>query len=187
MRIIAGKHRGIRLAGPDKSATRPTSDRVKEALFNILMREVEQSRFLDLFAGTGGIGIEALSRGAAEVVFVDIDRNALRVLRQNLGRVPLDKETYEVFHNSAEQAVDHLAARGKSFDIIFLDAPYAMETVGFLIQKIITEKIITKYGKIIVEHDKRTELPERVKAFRRTAGKKYGNTVLSIYEAEEQA
>jgi len=181
MRVISGKYKGIRLNGPEGSNTRPTSDRVKEALFNILMTDVCGSRFLDLFAGTGSIGIEALSRDAEEVVFVDFDRNALRILKNNINKIDGEDLNYEIFQNTAFQALDHLTNRGKAFDIIFLDPPYEMEDTLSLIEKISDQEIIENYGKIIIEHDKKKKMPESIGALTLLKQKKYGNTMLTIY------
>ncbi len=183
MRVISGKYRGINLSGPEGSDTRPTSDRVKEALFNILMWEMDESIFLDLFAGTGGVGIEALSRNAKKVVFVDFDNRALRILKNNLGKIK-GNENFEVFHKDAFSAVDILSSLSKTFDIIFLDPPYGMNDTLGLIENIFDREIIAKYGKIIVEHDKRNEMPEKIRGLLRLKQKKYGNTVLTIYEME---
>ena len=184
MRVISGKYRGMNLSGPEGSDTRPTSDRVKEALFDILMWDVDGSRFLDLFAGTGGIGIEALSRNAEEVVFVDFDGSALKILKSNLAKID-EKEIYDILHNDAFRAVDTLSSRGKIFDIIFLDPPYAMEETLELIENIFDREIIANYGKMVVEHDKRKEMPENIRGLIKLKQKKYGNTMLSIYGMEE--
>ncbi|HKL11784.1 MAG TPA: 16S rRNA (guanine(966)-N(2))-methyltransferase RsmD [Clostridia bacterium] len=184
MRIISGKYRGTHLSGPEGNDTRPTSDRVKEALFNILMWDIEESRFLDLFAGTGGIGIEALSRNAEEVVFVDFNSNALKILKSNLEKINLNSN-FEIFNNDAFQAIDILSSRGKIFDIIFLDPPYEMKDTLELIETIFDREIIANYGKIIVEHDKRNEMLEKIRGFHKSKQKKYGNTMLTIYGMEE--
>jgi 16S rRNA (guanine(966)-N(2))-methyltransferase RsmD len=185
MRIISGKYKGISLNGPEGSDTRPTSDRVKEALFNTLMMDLDGSRFLDLFAGTGSIGIEALSRNAAEVVFVDFDRNALKILKTNIEKINGDESKFEIFHKSAFQALDKFSAKGKSFDLIFLDPPYEMNDTIELIEKIYDEEIIENYGKIIVEHDRKNEMPKNIRGVVMLAQKKYGNTMLTIYGTEE--
>ena len=187
LRVIAGKYKGVRLNGPQNSNTRPTSDRVKEALFSILTHDLQDAEVLDLFAGTGGIGIEALSRNASKVVFVDFDKNALRILKENLSKTRAEGNHFEIFCSEARQAVDRLSSRGNVFDIIFLDPPYAMEDIASLMEKIIDKEIIAKYGKIIVEHDKRKEMPESLRGFKKKSARKYGNTVLSIYGMEEEA
>ena len=184
MRVISGKYRGIHLSGPEGSDTRPTSDRVKEALFNILMWDIAGSRFLDLFAGTGGIGIEALSRNAEEVVFVDFDRNAVKILKNNLEIID-ENENFEILNNDAFRAIDILSSQGKIFDIIFLDPPYGMKDTFELIENIFDREIIANYGKIIVEHDKRKEMPENIRGLIRSKQKKYGNTMLTTYGMEE--
>ena len=122
MRVIAGKCRSLPLKSVPGNATRPTTDRIKETLFNILQSDVPGSEFLDLFAGSGGIGIEALSRGAAHAWFVENDRNAIRVIRDNLHFTKLEEDA-DVLQMDAADAVLRLNGRAV-FDVIFMDPPY---------------------------------------------------------------
>ena len=121
--MIAGKARRIPLITPPGDDTRPTTDRIKETLFNILQDELPGSRFLDLFAGSGGIGIEALSRGADEAVFVETDRNAVRCIRTNLEKTKLSDQA-DVRTTDVIVALAALGREGNRFDIIFADPPY---------------------------------------------------------------
>ncbi len=121
MRVIAGRHGGRRLQAPAGEATRPTSDRVREALFSILGARVEGAHVLDLFAGSGALGIEALSRGAAAATFVDAAPDAVRVLRGNLAALG---EEAEVVHGDALRWLRAAPRRARQYDLVFLDPPY---------------------------------------------------------------
>ncbi len=145
MRIIAGKHRGRVLKEFKGRDIRPTADRAKEAIFNILQTEISGSEFLDLFSGTGNIGIEALSRGADKVTFVDSSKESVSLIRQNLGMI---KETAEVVFTEAESFV---RSCGRKYDIIFLDPPYA-DNAKDLIAEIAARRLIKDDGVIIYEH-----------------------------------
>ena len=123
LRVIAGKARRLQLVTPRGDATRPTTDRIKETLFNILAPELAGVRFLDLFAGCGAIGIEALSRGAAEAVFSERDREALGCIRRNLATTRLT-DVSRVIDGDVYAALRRLEAEGRPFDIIFMDPPY---------------------------------------------------------------
>lgn len=125
MRVIAGSARRIQLTTPPGLATRPTTDRTKETLFNIISGELADCRFLDLFAGSGAIGIEALSRGAERAVFVEQDRAALSCIKDNLARTRLG-ERAKILAMDAAGALQYLKAAGEPFDIIFMDPPYRM-------------------------------------------------------------
>ena len=123
MQVIAGKARRLLLKTIPGTDTRPTQDRIKETLFNILQRDVPGCRFLDLFAGTGAIGIEALSRGAQRAVFVDNSRKAVACIRENLAHTHMETEA-TVMDTDAFAAIRRLSLQGARFDIIFLDPPY---------------------------------------------------------------
>lgn len=145
MRVITGSARGVRLSTPDGFVTRPTTDRVKEALFSIIQFETEDRRFLDLFAGTGQLGIEALSRGARSCVFVDAGAPAVRLVRENLNRARLT-ESARVFQSDYERFL--LSCRDP-FDVILLDPPYAEKFLENAL-KIISEIDILSDGGIII-------------------------------------
>lgn len=136
MRVIAGKVRGINLVTPQGKHTRPTADRIKETLFNIIQADVPDSRFLDLFSGSGGIAIEALSRGAREAVFVDNNREAILCIKENIKKTGFSDIT-QVMQAEAMQAIKRLSNTGKAFDIIFMDPPY-----NYGIEKEVTELLL---------------------------------------------
>jgi len=126
MRVISGKARGMNLVTPQGRHTRPTTDRIKETLFNIIQADVPESRFLDLFSGSGGIAIEALSRGAKEAVLVDNNKEALACIRANINKTGFNDVTY-VLPSEVMQALKKLGRDGQAFDIIFMDPPYGRD------------------------------------------------------------
>lgn len=126
MRVIAGTARRLNLVTPSGKHTRPTSDKIKETLFNILQTEVPGSRFLDLFSGSGGIAIEALSRGAREAVLVDNDREAVRCMKENIKHTHFE-DVSRVMAMDAVQAMRRLEQLGQPFDIVFMDPPYRLD------------------------------------------------------------
>lgn len=180
MRIIAGEYKGRRLDSLEGMDIRPTSDKVRESLFNILGNAVIDSVFLDLFGGTGGVGIEALSRGAKHVVFVDASSKSIKVLKGNLERLNINKNV-EVYNTDYTTAISKLHKYGKEFDIIFIDPPYRVGIAEAALKEIDKHPIIKQSGLIIVEHDSRDEMPERLGRLYKHRTKKYGNTTLSFY------
>jgi 16S rRNA (guanine966-N2)-methyltransferase len=175
MRVITGSARGRRLREPDGMAIRPTTDMVKEALFNIIQYDVEGRRALDLFAGTGQLGIEALSRGAREVVFVDESRAAARLVRENLEHCGFSAPVEQA------DAVGYLEACGK-FDLIFLDPPYDTGLLDAVLAKIPKVDILTEGGIIICESRREKSLPDLPAPYRRTLERSYGRVKLTVYQ-----
>lgn len=184
MRIIAGEYRGRTLKSPSGNKTRPTSDRLRETLFNILAPRIdENTRFLDLCAGTGAIGIEAVSRGAEFVVFVDKSRRACALIEENLDLLKIPESQTEVFCNTAENFVGR--EHKKPFDIIFFDPPYNNDYLPFLQE--FAENIgnlMSEDGILIVEHHSKNFLPDTVFNLRRWRILKQGETHLSFYETK---
>ena len=174
------------LVTPSGPHTRPTTDRIKETLFNIIQGEVPECRFLDLFAGSGGVGIEALSRGAAFAVFVDSDSQAVRCVKANLAHTRLDRNA-EVLAMDAGRALHKLAAAGKKFDIIFVDPPYDSDYESIL-QAISRSGVLDPGGTIIAEMDSKRELSLEGTGFRIFREKDYKNNkhVFICVEREEQ-
>lgn len=176
--MISGSAKGKRLKTLDSILTRPTSDRVKEALFNVLMNCVEDANVLDLFAGTGNLGIEALSRGAKHCTFIDANRACGSLIRENLNNVNfLDKSS--VFVNDSFRAIALL--RGKKFDLIIMDPPYHKDLIHRVFSGILENDILAKDGLIIAEHSQDDILDERFEELTVIRSKKYGSTVLSVY------
>lgn len=180
MRVIAGKARGRRLAAVPGSKTRPTTDRVKEAIFSMIGPYFAGGLGLDLFAGTGGLGIEALSRGLDRVVFIDQDRNAVRVIHQNLDATNFSREA-EVYRADAMKSLYWLKKRELRFDVIFLDPPYAQKRLVRLLQKIEEYGLLHRDGVIVVEHPVDQSLPARVGGFELKRTRDYGNIHISLF------
>ena len=178
MRVIAGSARGIRLEAPPGQDIRPTLDRVREALFSILMPQLEDARFLDLFAGTGANGIEALSRGAAAATFVDRDRKALNIVRDNLlrARVAVHATCLQL-----ELPRDLNRIPG-AFDIVFADPAYDFSDYEAFITGVDDTGLIAEDGRLIIEHKRAMNLPESVGRLTRTRVAAYGQCALSFYQ-----
>jgi len=177
MRITGGIGRGRKLKVPAGSKVRPTSDKVKQALFNILGDRVPGSVFLDLFAGAGGIGIEALSRGAERVVFVDGSRESLDVVRHNIELAGFG-ERAEAVQSKVEP---FLRKRSGPYDIVFLDPPYAMEMLP-LLQLVAGSGLLKPDGIVIAEHFKKQASPAAAGSLALYREAKYGDTVLAFYK-----
>ena len=175
MRVIAGKAKGIQLKTPDGMLTRPTTDRVKEALFSILQFDLPGTRVLDLFGGTGQLGIEALSRGAKEAVFVDAREEACRLIRENLKRAGF---TGQVVRGDYLTYLDQCREK---FDIIFLDPPYAEVFLENALNRITEIDILQSGGIIATERPLGKELPWDFLGYDRSRDYKYGKILLTFY------
>jgi len=180
MRIIAGKYRSRRLKTPNSFKVRPTSDRLRETLFNILGPSVEQSLFVDLYAGTGAIGIEAISRGAREVFFIDRDPASISLVRQNLESLQISSGV-EVFTADAERGLDKLATRHLIADFIFLDPPYNNDGCTEVLEYLDASHLVAPQGMVIAEHSSKLDLPERLNRLERTRLLEQGDAALSFY------
>ncbi len=185
MRVIAGKYKGRGLCSIKGIDIRPTSDMVKESLFNILGDAVIDSRFLDLFGGTGGVGIEALSRGAEHAVFIDASTKSIKVLKENLNNLGI-KEEAEVFNTEYSTAINKLDKYNKKFDIIFIDPPYGIGIAESALELIEKSAVLSQSGLIIVEHDSKHNMPEGIGKQYKYRTKQYGNTALSFYKIDLQ-
>jgi 16S rRNA (guanine(966)-N(2))-methyltransferase RsmD len=180
MRVITGTARGITLKTPDGMLTRPTSDRVKEALFSIIQFDLPGARVLDLFGGTGQLGIEALSRGATSAVFVDAREDACRLIRENLKRTKLEQNAKVL----RSDYLDYLKQSTEKFNIILLDPPYA-EVFLENAMKIITEiDILESGGIIIAERPLGKDMPWEYPGYVRSRDYKYGNTLITVYRKD---
>ena len=177
MRVITGKARGIQLKTPDGMLTRPTADRVKEALFSIINFDIPNAAVLDLFGGTGQLGIEALSRGAKRGVFVDAREEACRLIRENLRRTKLTQESV-VVRSDYMQFLNRCTER---FSIIFLDPPYAETYLENASKRIAEIDILQTDGIIVAERPVGKELPWEFDGYQRSKDYKYGKTLLTIY------
>lgn len=177
MRVIAGSARGTRLVAPEGLETRPTSDRVRESLFNILGPRVQGSHFLDLFAGSGANGIEALSRGAVRAVFVENNRAACACILQNLEKAKLGDQG-ALFRTPLPEALARIPG---TFDLVFADPPYHYAHYADLLQALQDYDRLAPQAVVVVEHESRVVLPEVVGALARTREARYGHTTLAFY------
>ncbi len=181
MRVITGKARGVSLKTPEGLTTRPTTDRVKEALFSIIQFEIPGAAVLDLFGGTGQLGIEALSRGAKSAVFVDAGEAACRLIRENLKRTRLEGEAKVV----RSDYLAYLKRCREKFNIIFLDPPYAEVFLENALKCITEIDILQTGGIIVAERPLGKELPWEFEGYVRSRDYKYGNTLLTLYRKEQ--
>ncbi|MCL1862812.1 MAG: 16S rRNA (guanine(966)-N(2))-methyltransferase RsmD [Defluviitaleaceae bacterium] len=177
MRVISGTARRILLVAPDGLSTRPTSDRAKEGLFNILGTRVKDAYVLDIFCGSGALGIEALSRGAKAALFVDNAPSAIRAVKENLGKTKLGNA--EVLNMAAEDVIMRLAAERRQFDIIFSDPPYDAVVLNETLVLLSEAKILSEKGIVIAESDANTQLD----GFSPTDTRLYGRTKFFFFEA----
>ena len=177
MRVITGKARGIQLKTPDGMLTRPTADRVKEALFSIINFDIPGAKILDLFGGTGQLGIEALSRGAAAATFVDAREESCKLIRENLKRTKLEQDTKVI----RSDYLDYLSRCREQYDIIFLDPPYAEVFLENAIKRITEIDILHSNGIIVAERPLGKDLPWEFEGFTRSKDYKYGKVLLTIY------
>jgi 16S rRNA (guanine966-N2)-methyltransferase len=182
MRVISGKFKGRRLKGPQGTGLRPTGDRLKETLFNILGPGVAHSVVLDVFAGTGAIGIEALSRGAGEVVFVDSGVEGRRLIRENLVLCGVERG-YRIIEQDAFMALRALARHQFRADIIFFDPPYDWKPYCDLLDIIFKKELVTGFSRVVIEHHRKADLPETADEYTRTRIVRQGDHCLSFYEA----
>ena len=180
MRVITGTARGTRLKTLEGLDVRPTTDRVKEGMFSAIQFDIPGARVLDLFAGSGQLGIEALSRGARQAVFVDQSKESLAVVRDNLKKCGF-ADNSETYQKTAESYIR--SARGM-FDLIFLDPPYRMEILEKVIPQL--EPLLTPGGKIIAEHENNLKLPEKISNLLLQKDYFYGKIVVSVYEKPEE-
>ena len=182
MRIIAGAFKGQQLLTPRGHRTRPTADQVRIALMDTLMPRLSGARFLDLFAGAGGVGLEALSRGAAAAVLVERDPDAIAALRKNLAALRVGREA-RVLPMDAGRALNRLAADGERFDLVFLDPPYGAGLVEDTLVRLGTGAVITLDAIVIAQHFTKQAPPERVGTLAAYRARRFGETTLTFFRA----
>jgi 16S rRNA (guanine(966)-N(2))-methyltransferase RsmD len=180
VRVIAGKYRSRGLKGPGFLRLRPTSDRLRETLFNVLGPAVQDSLFIDVFAGTGAVGIEAISRGAAETIFVESTIKAAKLIRQNIES--LEIQNAELVQADAVAGLERLAARHIVADFIFIDPPYDREAdYSRVLEFLDASHLIAPQGVVIVEHYYKMKLPERFERLELTRLLEQGDASLSFF------
>ncbi|HJV44138.1 MAG TPA: 16S rRNA (guanine(966)-N(2))-methyltransferase RsmD [Bacillota bacterium] len=185
MRVISGTRKGNPLSAVPGKGTRPTVDKVKESIFNMIGPYFDGGIALDLYAGTGGLGIEALSRGVDKVIFVDMNRKAIDIIKQNL-EVTHFSEQAEVYKNEASRALKALVKRGLKLDLIFLDPPYAEQKVESEIAILFDYELLNPNARIVVETDVDIVLVDRIGGVEKVKEVEYGNTRVTVYENRDQ-
>jgi len=179
MRIISGTSKGRKLVTPRNRSLRPTADRVKESIFNILRGEIEEKQVLDLFAGTGNLGIEALSRGARKVVFVEKGRHALGLIQKNLAQFGLGGRS-EVLPIDANRAIGILKQRGETFDLILMDPPYERGLIEKTLLKLSLYPVYHRDSLLVIEHHRRETLAPILHGWNLIRQRQMGETVISF-------
>lgn len=182
MRIIAGIYKGRRLSSPNDNKIRPTTDKVKEALFSIIADNLEDAVVIDLFSGSGNLGLEAISRGASKVYFGDSSRDSLILTKKNIHYCGADDKSV-ILAGDFEKI---LAKVEEQVDLIFADPPYQQGLLPKAIQKIIELDRLAPHGLIVAEHSRDEELEDRYPHLTRIRVRRYGSTMISIYEKIEE-
>ena len=181
MRIISGTYRGLTLKTLRGGKLRPTSDQLRETLFDVLGPSIEGARLLDAYAGTGAVGIEAISRGAADVVFIEHHRPAAELIRQNLARLKIDSG-YWILTNSVAAGLEKLAGQGEQYDFVFLDPPYdAIREYHQTLRELGRSRLLLPSSLVIVEHPRPVILEEEYAALRRRRLIRHGDAQLAFY------
>jgi len=181
VRVIGGRLKGRRLTAPAGMATRPTADRIRESLFNILAGSVQATRVLDLFAGTGALGIEALSRGAASAVFVDQAKVALAALRGNLHALELEDRTRVCRWNILKN-LNCLTSQQPGFDLVFMDPPYETHAVAPALASLVACGALGPGARIVIEHSAREPLVQPMTGLILTDQRQFGKTLVSFID-----
>jgi 16S rRNA (guanine966-N2)-methyltransferase len=179
MRIIAGAYKGRNLKSPPSMKVRPTSDRLRETLFNVIAPRIEDSRFLDLCAGSGAVGIEALSRGASHATFVDRSRRSCTLIESNLKLCRIPEDQQEIYCSEVNEFLRQSSGK-EQWDIIFFDPPYKDDYLRTL-DVLGSTTILEDGGLLIVEHHHKNPLPETIGTFSRTRVLKQGDSSLSFF------
>jgi 16S rRNA (guanine966-N2)-methyltransferase len=184
MRVITGEYKGRKIDNVKGADIRYTADRVKESLFSILSGIISDARFLDLYAGSGNVGIEAYSRGAKSVTFVDINPVCINSVSANLERFGIDTNSPEIrlMRMNALLAIEYFRKREMVFDIIFIDPPYRIGLVEKTLLEISSSNILAEDGDIIVEHDVKEKVSSAIGKLTLARQEKYGTTILSFYK-----
>lgn len=186
LRIIGGSARGMRIQAPDTDKTRPTLDRVKESVFNTLMPYLQDATVLDLFSGSGNLGIEALSWGAQKAVFVDESKLCRKIIQGNLEKTRFS-ERGKILTMEVSKALAFLKEKEEQFDLVFMDPPYNMNFIVRTLQKLDVFDIIKNDGIVACEHHEDEEAPDKVGRLSKVRTKAYGDTRFSFYLMEGEA
>ena len=181
LHILGGQFKGLSISTPRQ--IRATEAKVRQALFNILGQAIEGARVLDAFAGSGALGLEAFSRGAAFVAFIESDTEAILSIRENLERLAAEvsREAWRILHLDVERGLRQLATMEPPFDVILLDPPYRTEEGKKALNTVVDCAILAPTGLLVIEHDQRTAFPPSVGSLSQWKRHRYGDTVLSFY------
>lgn len=183
VRVISGSARGLKLNTPGDDRVRPTTDRVKESMFNIVQDWVYDSQVLDLFAGSGALGIETLSRGASQAVFCDNSLDSIKIIKSNIEKARVVDRS-QIVSGDFKRCLRDMEAKNQSFDMIFVDPPYYEGLFEEVLDTIRSCKILKKDGIVIVEHDAKRPIGQ-VEGLEVYKEKKYGITMLTFYCLED--
>ncbi len=182
MRIISGKYGGIRLNPVKGDKTRPTTDKLKEAIFSMTGPYFDGGVFLDMFAGSGAVGMEAVSRGMDRAVLIDRSRQAIDTINENLAK--LHDDSFDVIRGNSFSILDDLAAKNTKFDMVFIDPPYKQQKIMQVLDQLIDKELLSDAAVVIAETDNTVELPANYREFNELKRKSYGLTNLVIYKYE---
>lgn len=185
MRIIAGQYKGRRLKTLDGLAVRPTSDRMRETLFNILMPRIEGARFADVCAGSGAVGIEALSRGASHVTFIESSRKAVSIISENLRHCGI-AEDFQLIPRDAVMALKYLAQENRQLDVVYFDPPYDSEIYSPVLWQIAQHNLLAEDGIIVVEHRRQLPLAPNYDNLRPYRELVQGESVLTFFQMDSE-
>ncbi|WP_422657346.1 16S rRNA (guanine(966)-N(2))-methyltransferase RsmD [Paenibacillus sp. EC2-1] len=181
MRVVAGSAKGRPLKSVPGMGTRPTTDKVKEAIFSMIGPYFDGGDALDLFAGTGGLGIEALSRGMERAVFIDMESKSIETVKANLKSTGFESNA-EIYRNEAGRAIKALEKRKYIFDLVFLDPPYRMKNGDALMTEMATRGLLSAGALLVLEYESNYTYPEEISGFLHLRTAKYGETAVSIFE-----
>ncbi|MER2294076.1 MAG: 16S rRNA (guanine(966)-N(2))-methyltransferase RsmD [Desemzia incerta] len=185
MRVITGEYGGRRLKAVPGESTRPTTDKIKESLFNMIGPYFDGGNCLDLFAGSGGLAIEAVSRGMDKAVLIDKAPAAIKVIQENIA-VTKEEEKFKVIRGDAARVINNLKSEQQVFDLVFLDPPYAKQQIVSQIEALLDNKMLSPEALIVCEVDKKVDLPETIKQAQVYKSAEYGITKIMIYELVSQ-
>lgn len=184
MRIIAGKARSRRIVAPEGFNTRPVTDKIRESLFNIWQSDMYDCHFLDLFSGSGCMGLEALSRGAARVVMVDKSKDSERVIKQNLKSTGLVDENYQLMCEDVFSAIKKLEYKGERFDIIYIDPPFTVDEIFYPVMEAVAQSALpAEDGMVVIRTMNKKEMPEVFGSLEKYRIKEYGLSTVHFYSS----
>lgn len=181
MRVISGEYGGRPLKAVKGNNTRPTTDKIKESLFQMIGPYFDGGKALDLYAGSGALGIEAVSRGMDEAVLIDRNPQAIAVIRENI-KMTKEESKFSVLKSSDKQAISQLSSKGMMFDLVFLDPPYADQEVARIMQSLLERNLLNEAAVIVCETDKSSQLNADIPELYLFKEKVYGQTKLSFFE-----